>query len=50
MLRQYLRDRRRQRGLAMVNVTNRPDVAVRLIPIKFLFRHKIAVPRLSVIQ
>jgi hypothetical protein len=23
----------------MVNVTNRPYVAVRLIPIKFLFRH-----------
>jgi len=34
----------------MVNVTNRPYVAVRLIPIKFLFRHKIAGPRLSVIQ
>jgi hypothetical protein len=53
MLRQHLRDGRRQRRLAMVDVTNRPDVAVRLIAIKFLFRHKIAVPRLkwySVIQ
>jgi hypothetical protein len=47
MLRQYLGDRRRQRRLAMVNVTNRPYVAVRLVTIKFLFRHKIAVPRLK---
>jgi hypothetical protein len=39
MLRQNLGDRRRQRGLAMVDVTNRPHVAVRLISIKFLFRH-----------
>jgi hypothetical protein len=39
MFRQYLGDSRRQRGLAMVNVTNRPYVAVRLIAIKFLFRH-----------
>jgi hypothetical protein len=47
MLGQNLRDRRRQRGLAMVNVTNRPYVAVRLIAIKFRFRHKIAGPRLK---
>jgi hypothetical protein len=46
MLLQYLRDGRRQRGLAMIDVTNRPHVAVRLVAIKFLFRHKIAVPRL----
>jgi hypothetical protein len=46
MFRQNLGDGRRQRGLAMVNVTNRPHVAVRLITIKFLFRHKIAEPRL----
>jgi hypothetical protein len=39
MLRQNLGDGRRQRGLAMVDVTNRPYVAVRLIPIKFFFRH-----------
>jgi hypothetical protein len=45
MFLQHLRDRRRQRRLAMVNVTNRPHVAVRLITIKFLFRHKIAEPR-----
>jgi hypothetical protein len=39
VLLQHLGDGRRQRGLAMVNVTNRPYVAVRLIPLKFLFRH-----------
>jgi hypothetical protein len=39
MLLQNFGDSRRQRGLAMVDVTNRPHVAVRLIPIKFLFRH-----------
>jgi hypothetical protein len=39
MLLQYLRDGRRQRGLAMIDVTNRPHVAVRLVAIKFLFRH-----------
>src|SRR6185295_13138508 len=36
---QYLRDRRRQRRLAMVNVTNRPDIAVRLRPLKLRLRH-----------
>jgi hypothetical protein len=39
VLLQYLGDRRRQRRLAMVNVTNRPYVAVRLCPLKFFFRH-----------
>jgi hypothetical protein len=39
VLRQYLRDRRRQRSLAVVDVTNRPYIAVRLIPIKLFFRH-----------
>ena len=39
VLRQYFRDRRRQRGLAMINVTNGPYVAVRLIALKFLFCH-----------
>src|SRR5579864_1583469 len=39
VLLQNLGDGRRQRGLAMVDVTNRPHVAVRLITIKFLFRH-----------
>jgi hypothetical protein len=39
MFLQHLGDGRRQRGLAMVNVTNRPHVAMRFITIKFLFRH-----------
>jgi hypothetical protein len=39
VLRQDFRDRRCQRGLAVVNVTNRPYVAVRLGSVKFLFRH-----------
>ena len=39
VLLQNLRDRRRQRRLAVVDVTNRPYVAVRLIPFKFFFRH-----------
>ena len=38
-LRQNLRDRRRQRRLAMVHVTNRPNVAVRLRPLKLFLRH-----------
>ena len=42
MLLQHLGNRRRQRGLAMVDVTNRPHIAVRLVPIKFLFRHNSA--------
>jgi hypothetical protein len=37
VLLQYLRDRRRQRRLAVVDVTNRPYVAVRLRPFKFFF-------------
>jgi hypothetical protein len=36
-LRKNLRNRRRQRRLAMVNVTNRSDVAMRLVARKFLF-------------
>src|SRR6185312_65039 len=39
VLRQYLRDRRRQRRLAVVNVPNRPHVHVRLRPVKLLLRH-----------
>jgi hypothetical protein len=39
VLLQNFRDRRRQRRLAMVDVTNRPYVAVRLCPFKFFFRH-----------
>src|SRR5690348_14279451 len=39
VLRQHLRDRRRQRRLAMVNVPDRPDIDVRLAPLEFLLRH-----------
>jgi hypothetical protein len=39
MLRQYLRDRRRQRRLAVIDVANRPYVYVRLRPIKLFLRH-----------
>ncbi len=35
----HLRDRRRQRRLAVVNVTDRSDVAVRLVPLEFGLRH-----------
>jgi len=38
-LRQNLRDRRRQRRLAVVDVTDRPDVAVRLVPLEFRLCH-----------
>ena len=36
---QHLRDRSRQRRLAMVDVTDRADVAMRLVPLKFGFTH-----------
>src|SRR5207248_10071878 len=36
---EHLGDRRGQRRLAMVDVTDGPDVAVRLIPLEFSFRH-----------
>src|SRR5437764_11058914 len=39
-LRQNLGDRRRQRRLAMVDVTDRPDVAMRLGPREFGFTHR----------
>jgi len=42
VLRQYLGDRRRQRRLAMIDVSDRPYIAVRLITLKFLFRHNSA--------
>jgi hypothetical protein len=38
-LRQYHRDRCRQRRLAVVYVTDRADVDVRLVPFKLLFGH-----------
>ncbi len=40
-LRKRLRDRRRQRRLAVINVTNRPDVAMRLRTFKLLFSHRL---------
>ncbi len=40
LLRQYLGDRRRQCRLAMVDVTDRPDVAMRLGPLKLRLRHR----------
>jgi len=39
VLREHLGDRRRQRGLAMIDVTDGANVAVRLIAFKFLFGH-----------
>ena len=41
VLRQYLRDRRRQRRLPVINVSYRPHIHVRLTTIKFLFRHSL---------
>ena len=37
---QDLGDRRRQRRLAMIDVADRPNVAVRLGPLEFLFGHR----------
>src|SRR5215469_6642523 len=45
LLRQNLGDRRRQRRLAMIDVTDRPNIAVRLRPLKLRLRHSL---RLSV--
>ena len=39
VLRQRLRDRRRQRRLAVIDMPDRPNVYVRLAAVKFLFRH-----------
>src|SRR5579883_2341467 len=39
VLRQHLRDRRRQRRLPMIDMSDRPHIHVRLTTIKFLFRH-----------
>ena len=40
-LRQRLRDRRRQRRLAMVHVPDRPYVQVRLVSYEFFFGHRL---------
>jgi hypothetical protein len=42
MLRQNLRNRRRQRRLAMIDVPDRPDVYVRLAAIKFFLTHDVS--------
>src|SRR6185312_15844031 len=39
MLGQHLRDRRRQRRLAVINMPYRPHIHVRLRPVKLLLRH-----------
>jgi len=39
VLAQYFRDRRRQRGLAMINVTDGPNIHVRLTALEFLLGH-----------
>src|SRR6185436_1470470 len=39
LLRQHLRDRGRQRRLPVVDVPDRPDVQVWLVPNEFLFCH-----------
>src|SRR6185503_7754027 len=41
VLRQHLGDRRRQRRLPMIDVSNRPYVYVRLCALKFLFCHNL---------
>ena len=47
---QNLRDRSRQRRLAMVDVTDRPDVAVRLRPLEFSLAHGSVLAKLSWLQ
>jgi hypothetical protein len=44
LCRQNLRDRRRQCRLAMINVADRANVAVRLIPLKLYLRHLFIFP------
>jgi len=39
-----LRYRRRQRRLAMINMTDRPYIHMRLGPLKFLLRHRSFLP------
>src|SRR2546429_1978255 len=41
LLRRHLRQRRRQRRLAVVDVTDRPHVAMRLRAFEFLLRHSL---------
>src|SRR5262249_10383338 len=39
VLAQHLGDRRRQRGLPMIDVPDRPNIHVRLAALEFLLRH-----------
>src|SRR6185437_1892604 len=47
MLGQHLRDRRRQRRLAVTNMPNRPHVHMRLRTVKLLLRHNLSLSRPS---
>jgi len=47
VLRQHLRDRRRQRRLPVIDMPDRPHIHVRLRPVKFLLRHVLFLSRLT---
>jgi hypothetical protein len=44
VLRQHLGDRRRQGGLAVIDVPDRPDIHVRLVALEFFLRHNLSEP------
>ncbi len=44
----YPRDRRRQRGLTMVNMANRPYIDMRLAALKLFFGHRTVTPSDSI--
>ena len=44
LLGQHLGDGRRERGLAVIDVPDRPDVHVRLVPLEPLLRHSSLLP------
>jgi hypothetical protein len=49
-LAEILRDRSRQRRLAMVNVTNRADVACGFVALKFTLAIAISIPALATLK
>src|SRR5581483_11594866 len=49
LLGQYLRDRRRQRRLAVVDVTDGADIAMRLVAVEFFLGHGLSPLRLCLI-
>src|SRR5437773_1577792 len=49
LLRQHMRHRRRQRRLAVVHVSDRPHVHVRLGPLKFTLGHDVFLPAVTLI-